>query len=155
MSVEIPVFLVNKAGNRDSDNVNCSPCIEVVVVSEGKAMKAVAMLDSGATAIYADLDIIRKLELPIVRQDTATAVGVTHSTNVHAAMFWIDDIPDLSVEVQGVPLRSAGSPYDIILGRQFLTMFDFGFDPRIGAWKLVRIGASKADNSNRRIHWGP
>lgn len=149
MSVEIPVFLVNASGGRDADNVNCSPCIEVVVVGAGKAFKAVAMLDSGATAMYADPKLIEILKLPVIGTDTFHAVGYSGVTTIHSATFWIDDLPDLPVNLQESPLRSRGMPYDIILGRQFLTMFYFGFDPRNGAWRLVRLGASKADNSNR------
>lgn len=149
MSVSVPVFLVNKSGGACTDNVNCSPCISLAVVSAGMASRCVAMLDSGATGIYADPAIARKLDLPVIKTDTVYAVGATHASNVYAATFWIDDLPDLSVEVQEVPLRSQGQPYDIVLGRSFLTMFDFGFDLRKRAWKLEAIGVAKASNLNR------
>jgi hypothetical protein len=75
MSVEIPVYLVDRLGDKSADNVNCTPCIDVVLVGTGLATKGVAMLDSGATAIYADPAVIQLTELPIVGYDTYYGVG--------------------------------------------------------------------------------
>lgn len=154
MSIDIPVFLVDVTGIRGIDNVNCSPCIDLTIVGPGLARKVVALLDSGATGIYGDPPIMDLLQLPIIKQDTVFAVGAAHTTNVHTATFWIDDLPDLQVQIQAVPCRSAGKPYDIVLGRSFLTMFDFGFDQRTRAWRLVSLGQAKADNSNRLLRPG-
>lgn len=151
MSVDVPVFLVDSSGNQVSDNVNCSPCINVVIVGAGLAFKAVAMLDSGAAAIYADPDVIRQTDLPTIGHDTFHGVGHSQTTTIHDGLFWIDGLPDLKVQVQQAPLRSAGRPYDIILGRSFLTMFDFGFDLKTRAWKLVLPGMQRAENSNRPV----
>ncbi|MGO4118736.1 pepsin/retropepsin-like aspartic protease family protein [Rhizobium ruizarguesonis] len=152
MSVSVPVFLVDKAGNHDADNVNCSPCIDLAVVGSGIAVKAVALLDSGAAAMYADPEIIRKTGLPVVGKDTFFAVGHSGETTIHKATIWIDGLPDLQADLQMAPFRSSGKPYDMILGRSFLTMFDFGFDLQRRAWKLVLPGLSRVDNSNRLAH---
>lgn len=137
MAIEVPVFLVNRVGERDTDNIHCSPCIDVLVKGQGAFAMTVALLDSGATGIYGDPSILHNLNLSVIRQDTVFAVGMEHTTSVHAAVLQIAGLPDLSAEVQSVPCRSAGMPYDIVLGRSFLTMFDFGFDRSISEWKLV------------------
>ncbi len=149
MSIFVPVFLVDAAGQRVADNVNCSPCIDVVVVAGPHAVRAVALLDSGATGIYGDPVLLDTLAAPITRTDVVHAIGMSHATPVHAVTLWIDDLPDLQAEMQAVPCRSNGKPYDIVLGRSFLTMFDFGFDQRTQAWKLVLLGAQRATNQNR------
>lgn len=133
--IGIPVLLVASNGQISTDNVNCSPCIRATVIGPQGNVDVICLLDSGATRLYAEPALAAVTGMPVIGVDTAYAVGAAHETPIHSCTILIEGIAPMIADIQAVPLKSAGKPYDMILGRSFLTLFDFGFSPETG-WHL-------------------
>lgn len=140
MNVEVPVILIDQFGAEIIGNPLYSPCIRCNISSrlDGgvNAKPLFAMLDSGAMPCAIDIEIADSLGLQPSSYDTIhTAENVNLAPQYKAFMF-IAGLKPLEINLAGTNHRRAGHPYDLILGRSFLTLFDFGFDRRNGVWSL-------------------
>lgn len=140
--VDIQVYLVGAAGTPDADNPLCAPCIICAVCSEDGSKyysPVMAMLDSGAYPNAIDTQLWENVQLPIVGEDTLHSTMNVDTVQVcrglvmvHAPGTTIPIPADFSI----TPMRQKGHPCNVILGRKFLTQFDFGFDLSRNAWHL-------------------
>ncbi|HWT63268.1 MAG TPA: hypothetical protein VN150_11880 [Ochrobactrum sp.] len=140
MMIDIPVLLIDATGNV-ADNPICSPCIQCFLsadVTSSPNGPFLAMLDSGAAPSAIDNSVATALNLPIVGSDTVHSALTVNLVPKYAAVMAISGFPPIQIELMGIDHRRTGHPYDLILGRAFLTMFDFGFDRESGVWRLRR-----------------
>ena len=93
-----------------------------------------ALIDTGATESCVDTTLAKALELPIV--DSRAIVGihgpqltVSHRAQIH--------IPSVEVTYDGrfagIPLRSSGTPFFALLGRDFLSMLTMEYNGTTGS----------------------
>lgn len=139
--IEIPVYLVGAAGTPDADNPHCSPCIICTLLNE-RALTPLSgpilgMLDSGAYPNAMDEAVWRRMRLPELRRETVHSVSGVQETIVCEATIQIQagqTIISKPAHFLVMPQRSNGHPYDLVLGRTFLTQFEFGFSTARNAW---------------------
>lgn len=142
--IDIPVYLVGAAGTPDADNPHCSPCILCALTSATALVPSgplIGMLDSGAYLNAIDETIWRRMGLPSIGRETVHSVNGVQETVVCEATVQIQVVST----VISIPARFAvsrqranGHPYDLVLGRTFLTQFDFGFSSTRNVWYLSR-----------------
>lgn len=152
MTTEITVFLVDNGGREDADNVQCSPCIKCILTLDlngaGNTGELTALLDSGAYPIAVDRSILSRMGSASTGSDSFFSPSGQGTTEVHDVWMWLKGVEPARVSVLATDHRRSGLPYDIILGRVFLTQFDFGFDREKQAWKLSlpTLGTTHATN---------
>ncbi|MGU3399140.1 hypothetical protein ACLBWS_05265 [Brucellaceae bacterium D45D] len=138
MTIEIPVLLIDATGNV-ADNPVCSPCIQCFLSANETASSQgplLAMLDSGAAPSAIDNGVAASLGLSVVGSDTVHSALTVNLVPKYSAFMTIAGLPPFQIELMGMDHRRTGHPYDLILGRSFLTLFDFGFDRRSLEWRL-------------------
>lgn len=138
----IPVYLVGASGTPDADNPECTPCIICTLKGvEGteETRPAIAMLDSGAYPNAIDEDFWKSIGLPITGKDTLHSVTATGEVAICSADLRIlhgSGVISMRANFSISPLRKNGHLYDLVLGRQILTKFDFGFSYIENRWHL-------------------
>lgn len=98
-----------------------------------------ALIDTGATMSSIDTDLADKLKLPRVDQQPVAGVSGKDMMPVFLAQIYV---PDLSFIIygrfHGARLTEGGIPYQVLLGRSFLSHFIMTYDGIKGQVTLLR-----------------
>lgn len=95
------------------------------------------MLDSGAFPNGISSSVAAALGLDEIGTDTLHAALSVSESNIYEARVAIEGMSgELTHRFHSIEQQANGHPYEVILGRQFLTAFDFGFDYARQAWHL-------------------
>lgn len=125
--------------SKDKDPI-MSPCINCLVINPitGERRGCWAMLDSGANPNGIDSGTALSLGLPAVGSDTLHAALSVSNSTIYAARLAIEGMPgELPLNFHSIEHHANGHPYELILGRQFLTGFNFGFNHARQEWYLA------------------
>ena len=104
------------------------------VLSGFSERQYLALIDTGATESCVDATLARALELPIVDSRAIVGIHGPQLTESHQAQL---HIPSLGVTFDGlfagIHLRSSGTPFFALLGRDFLGMLTMEYNGATGS----------------------
>lgn len=129
----IPVRYLDRCGEPTHDIVNGQPCIDIGIAWDPEAgeqrrdhprqyMMAIGLLDTGAQGIMCDSSIISAIAPPWTRKVTnKTSNGSTTVIGYCVQLHLPQQQWTMRAEVFSADLRTHGHPYDLLLGRDFLS----------------------------------
>ena len=107
------------------------------VMSGFAGREYLALIDTGATESCVDDTLARALELPVVDSRSILGIHGPRLTPSYNAQF---HIPSVGVtydgQFAGIPLRSSGTPFFALLGRDFLSTVSMAYDGDTGSVTL-------------------
>ena len=107
------------------------------VMSGFAGREYLALIDTGATESCVDDTLARALELPVVDSRSIVGIHGPRLTPSYNAQF---HIPSIGVtydgQFAGIPLRSSGTPFFALLGRDFLSTVSMAYDGDTGSVTL-------------------
>jgi len=107
------------------------------VMSGFAGREYLALIDTGATESCVDDTLARALELPVVDSRSIVGIHGPRLTPSYNAQF---HIPSIGVtydgQFAGIPLRSSGTPFFALLGRDFLSTVSMAYNGDTGSVTL-------------------
>lgn len=108
-----------------------------LIVGDDRRRGCLAMLDSGAYPNAIDNSLAQSLGLSLVGSDTLHAALSVLTSDSYRARLAVEGMPgELTVDFHATNHHANGHQYGLILGRQFLTRFNFGFNHTRREWYL-------------------
>lgn len=139
-TMSIPIYMLGSSGVASSTNPLMAPCINCLVVNpkNGEKHASFALLDSGAYPNVISAALAERMELEVVGSDTLHAALAIERTYIHTAELVVEGLlGTFPIRFQAANHHMNGHPYELVLGRQFLTAFDFGFSQATQEWYLA------------------
>lgn len=135
----IPIYMVGTQGGTEDRNPLLSPCIKCLIAhpETGERHICLALLDSGAHPNAISSTLAEQLGLEKIGEDTLHAALAVQSTNIYSGHLVVEGLPGtFGLDFQASNHHANGHPYELILGRRFLTAFDFGYSFERKEWYL-------------------
>lgn len=124
--MEIPVHLIKRSGNFPDDLAHSAPCVEMQIRNslDGAPVTVMALIDTGADAIYVDEGVVAELNAPALAVEPIHGANFTGSGTKHSGIFLIPPALRFQCQYLSTQLRANGRNYDAVLGRSIFTMVD-------------------------------
>lgn len=137
--MSLPIYMLGTQGvSKDKDPL-MTPCLNCLIINpfNGERRLVWAMLDSGAYPNAIDAALAVSLGLRPHGSDTLHAALSVSVSDIYRANLAIEGLAgESTLDFHSSNHHANGHPYELILGRQFLTAFDFGFSHERQEWYL-------------------
>ncbi|WP_071832949.1 hypothetical protein [Pararhizobium antarcticum] len=138
MGQPVQIKFIDNDHIETDDWINGHPCIKVGVFYTPKPALGIdysttpawALIDTGADHVYIEQEYLDNHQAPMGRPvHTNREMDASH---IHRACVMVDQTGEVFdfQTVIGRRLTSSGQPFRVVLGRSFLSIFRFDFDPR-------------------------